>query len=174
MITCLSCGASAEAADRYCATCGEELSAVQRAADDTGTIARFVGPDTGSGPMSSVGAGTRLDLPIGTGVLVVHRGPGEGTEYHLEKPIISIGRSPDSDIFLDDVTVSCRHAELRRGAPGWSVRDSGSLNGTYVNRRRVDDRLLQPGDELQIGKFRFAFLVGMADTGTGAVPHQES
>lgn len=110
--------------------------------------------------MAAVGTGTRPDLPAGLGVLIVHRGPGEGTEFHLAKPVITIGRSPDSDVFLDDVTVSRRHAELRRGAPGWSVRDAGSLNGTYVNRRRIEDRQLQPGDELQIGKFRFVFLMG--------------
>jgi len=158
MNTCSNCGASVDATDRYCATCGDELPTTM--VDDTTSLTAVSGPETGSGPMASVGAGTRLDLPVGMGVLVVHRGPGEGTKYHLDKPIIAIGRSPDSDIFLDDVTVSRRHAELRRGAPGWSVRDTGSLNGTYVNRRRVEDRTLQPGDELQIGKFRFAFLVG--------------
>ena len=158
MNTCSNCGAVGEDTDRFCASCGEEFPA--RLVDDTTSLTAVPGPDTGSGPMSSVGAGTRMDLPAGMGVLVVHRGPGEGTEYQLDKPIISIGRSPDSDIFLDDVTVSRRHAELRRGAPGWSVRDTGSLNGTYVNRRRVEDRTLQPGDEVQIGKFRFAFLLG--------------
>jgi pSer/pThr/pTyr-binding forkhead associated (FHA) protein len=75
---------------------------------------------------------------------------------------MSIGRSPEADIFLDDITVSRRHAELRHGAEGWSLRDAGSLNGTYVNRKRVDDIRLSGGDELQIGKFRFAFLVSDA------------
>ena len=75
---------------------------------------------------------------------------------------MTIGRSPDSDVFLDDVTVSRRHAEFRRGASGWSIRDVDSLNGTYVNRMRVDDHQLRGGDELQIGKFRFVFLVGIA------------
>ena len=158
MNTCSNCGAPVEEADRFCASCGEELAIGMP--DDTTSLTAISGPDTGSGPMARVGAGTRLDLPAGMGVLLVHRGPGEGTEYQLDKPIITIGRSPDSDIFLDDVTVSRRHAELRRGASGWSVRDTGSLNGTYVNRRRVEDRTLQPGDELQIGKFRFVFLVG--------------
>jgi pSer/pThr/pTyr-binding forkhead associated (FHA) protein len=75
--------------------------------------------------------------------------------------VLTVGRAPESDIFLDDVTVSRHHAELRHGAAGWSVRDVGSLNGTYVNRVRVDDQQLVGGDEVQIGKFRFVFLLGL-------------
>ena len=74
---------------------------------------------------------------------------------------MTVGRAPESAIFLDDVTVSRRHAEFRHGAQGWSVRDVGSLNGTYVNRVRVDDQQLHGGDEVQIGKFRFVFLLGL-------------
>ena len=112
--------------------------------------------------MPGVGTGIRSGLPAGAAVLVVHRGPGEGTEFVLDPrtSVVSIGRAEESDIFLDDVTVSRRHAEVRRGAAGWSIQDAGSLNGTYVNRRRVEDRTLSPGDEVQIGKFRFAFLAG--------------
>lgn len=112
--------------------------------------------------MPVLGSGERADLPAGQALLIVLRGPGEGTEFPLSGDLVSIGRAPESEVFLDDVTVSRRHAELRRGAQGWSIRDAGSLNGTYVNRRRVDDSALRPGDELQIGKFRFAFLVGTA------------
>ena len=74
--------------------------------------------------------------------------------------VVGVGRAHESDVFLDDVTVSRRHAEFRRGANGWSVRDVGSLNGIYVNRVRVEDQNLHGGDEVQIGKFRFVFLVG--------------
>jgi len=93
----------------------------------------------------------------------VHRGPSEGSEFLLpaDADVVGVGRSPESEVFLDDVTVSRRHAEFRRGADGWSVRDVGSLNGTYVNRVRVDDQRLNGGDEVQIGKFRFVFLVGV-------------
>lgn len=112
--------------------------------------------------MVAVGSGLRPDLSPGSAVMVVHRGPGEGAEYVLDPrtSVVGIGRAEESDIFLDDVTVSRRHAEIRHGAAGWSIRDTGSLNGTYVNRRRVDDHTLAPGDEVQIGKFRFAFLAG--------------
>ncbi len=72
-----------------------------------------------------------------------------------------MGRAPEAAIFLDDVTVSRHHAEFRHGAEGWSVRDVGSLNGTYVNRVRVEDQHLNGGDEVQIGKFRFVFLLGL-------------
>jgi pSer/pThr/pTyr-binding forkhead associated (FHA) protein len=96
-------------------------------------------------------------------MLIVHRGPGEGAEYPLSKTdgVIVVGRAPEAEVFLDDVTVSRHHAEFRHGASGWSVRDVGSLNGTYVNRVRVDDQQLRGGDEVQIGKFRFIFLVGV-------------
>jgi pSer/pThr/pTyr-binding forkhead associated (FHA) protein len=104
-----------------------------------------------------------LDLPSGTGVLIVHRGPAQGQEFALDpsQGVLLVGRSEDADIFLDDVTVSRHHAEFRHGAEGWSVRDTGSLNGTYVNRERVDDRRLAGGDEIQIGKFRFVLLLGV-------------
>ncbi|MFY9230727.1 MAG: FHA domain-containing protein, partial [Candidatus Nanopelagicales bacterium] len=99
-------------------------------------------------------------------LLVVHRGPGEGQEYVLDaaSDLMTVGRSEDADIFLDDVTVSRHHAEFRHGAEGWSVRDIGSLNGTYVNRVRVEDQQLSGGDEVQIGKFRFVFLLGLEQT----------
>jgi len=100
-------------------------------------------------------------LPVGSALLVVKRGPNAGSRFLLDQASTSAGRHPDSDIFLDDVTVSRRHAEFRHGAQGWSVRDVGSLNGTYVNRVRVDDQQLHGGDEVQIGKFRFVFLLGL-------------
>jgi len=121
------------------------------------------GPPTGSGAMSPVGSGRQFDLPSGSALLVVHRGPGEGTEFVLPATadVVTVGRSPESGIFLDDVTVSRHHAEFRHGAEGWSVQDIGSLNGTYVNRVRVDDQHLGGGDEVQVGKFRFVFLLGL-------------
>jgi pSer/pThr/pTyr-binding forkhead associated (FHA) protein len=90
---------------------------------------------------------------------------GEGASYLLVGDVVTAGREPDSDLFLDDVTVSRQHAELRRMTGGWLLRDVGSLNGTYVNRHRIEEVALAPGDEVQIGKYRFAYLVG-GDTGT--------
>jgi pSer/pThr/pTyr-binding forkhead associated (FHA) protein len=113
--------------------------------------------------MSAVGSGTQFDLPTGSALLVVHRGPGEGSEYVLDEAhgLMTVGRAPEAGIFLDDVTVSRHHAEFQHGVDGWSVRDVGSLNGTYVNRVRVEDQHLAGGDEVQIGKFRFVFLLGL-------------
>jgi pSer/pThr/pTyr-binding forkhead associated (FHA) protein len=90
---------------------------------------------------------------------------GAGASYLLVGDVVTAGREPDSDLFLDDVTVSRQHAELRRMTGGWLLRDVGSLNGTYVNRQRIEEVALAPGDEVQIGKYRFAYLVG-GDTGT--------
>ena len=99
-------------------------------------------------------------LPPGAGLLVVRRGPNAGSRFLLDADVTTAGRHPESDIFLDDVTVSRRHAEFRKTAEGFFVRDVGSLNGTYVNRERIDDSPLQGGDEVQIGKFRLVFLTG--------------
>lgn len=95
------------------------------------------------------------------GTLVVTRGPNAGSRFSLEAPLVTAGRHPDSDIFLDDVTVSRNHVELTRHADGsYTVRDVGSLNGTYLNRDRIDEATLHGGDELQIGKFKLVFLDG--------------
>jgi hypothetical protein len=99
-------------------------------------------------------------LPPGMALLVVRRGPNAGARFLLDHDVTTSGRHPDSDIFLDDVTVSRRHAEFHRGRGGFAVRDVGSLNGTYVNRERVESATLANGDEVQIGKFRLAFVAG--------------
>ena len=102
-------------------------------------------------------------LPAGSALLVVKRGPNAGSRFLLDRSTTSAGRHPDSDIFLDDVTVSRRHAEFRRDAGEFVVVDVGSLNGTYVNREPVDTAVLSTGDEVQIGKFRLVFLTGPRD-----------
>ena len=99
-------------------------------------------------------------LPAGSALLVVKRGPNAGSRFLLDQAITSAGRHPDSDIFLDDVTVSRRHAEFRLENTEFQVVDVGSLNGTYVNREPVDSAVLANGDEVQIGKFRLVFLTG--------------
>jgi pSer/pThr/pTyr-binding forkhead associated (FHA) protein len=100
------------------------------------------------------------DLAPGVGLLVVTRGPNSGSRYSLDEPLVTAGRHPDSDIFLDDITVSRRHAEVRRVDDGYEVADVGSLNGTYLNRERVEKGRLSDGDELQIGTFKLLFLAG--------------
>ncbi len=96
-------------------------------------------------------------LAPGTALLVVQRGPNAGSRYLLEADVTTVGRHPDAIVFLDDVTVSRRHAMFVRDAEGFRVVDVGSLNGTYVNRRRIDDTLLSGGDEVQIGKYRLLY-----------------
>lgn len=99
-------------------------------------------------------------LPEGSALLVVKRGPNAGSRFLLDQETTAAGRHPDSDIFLDDVTVSRRHAEFRRNGDQYEVVDVGSLNGTYVNREPKNSSVLSNGDEIQIGKFRLVFLNG--------------
>jgi pSer/pThr/pTyr-binding forkhead associated (FHA) protein len=99
-------------------------------------------------------------LAPGVGLLVVRHGPETGSSYRLELPSTAIGRHPDSDVFLDDITVSRRHVVIDRSDDGYTMRDVGSLNGTYVNRERVDEARLKYGDEVQIGRYRLSFVVG--------------
>jgi pSer/pThr/pTyr-binding forkhead associated (FHA) protein len=110
-------------------------------------------PEVGTGRVAG-------QLPPGTALLAVRRGPNAGARFLLDHDVTTSGRHPDSDIFLDDVTVSRRHAEFHREAGLFTVRDVGSLNGTYVNRERVESATLSNGDEVQIGKFRLVFIAG--------------
>ncbi|MBP3947539.1 oxoglutarate dehydrogenase inhibitor Odhl [Corynebacterium sp. Marseille-P3884] len=97
-------------------------------------------------------------LPADAALLVVKRGPNAGARFLLDRDITTAGRHPEADIFLDDVTVSRRHAEFRRNDGEFEVVDVGSLNGTYVNREPRNSQTLSTGDEIQIGKFRLVFL----------------
>lgn len=97
-------------------------------------------------------------LGPGSGVLVVRRGPNAGSRFPLNKPVLTAGRLPDSDIFLDDITVSRRHAEFHTEGGQFRVVDLGSLNRTYLNRELVDSAVLAHGDEIQIGRVRLVFL----------------
>ncbi|BCJ38261.1 oxoglutarate dehydrogenase inhibitor [Actinocatenispora thailandica] len=98
--------------------------------------------------------------PAGTALLVTVRGPGLGTRYPVDGPMVTIGRHPESDIRLEDVTVSRRHAQVRVAEGTYTVADLGSLNGTYVNQERIESVVLEDGDEIQIGKFRLMLRVG--------------
>ena len=96
-------------------------------------------------------------LPAGSALLIVQRGPNTGARFLLDPNATNAGRSPKADIFLDDVTVSRKHCQFIADNGGHIVRDSGSLNGTYVNRERVDQARLSAGDEVQIGKYRLTY-----------------
>jgi pSer/pThr/pTyr-binding forkhead associated (FHA) protein len=132
--------------------------------EDTGDAtsrfhADFLGEfDASATSTAEAGLGEVQGLPSGSALLVVKRGPTSGSRFLLDQPVTSAGRHPDSDIYLDDVTVSRRHAEFRRERGEFQIVDTSSLNGTYVNRIPVDSAMLANGDEIQIGKFRLVFL----------------
>ena len=105
------------------------------------------------------------EFPATMAMVVVKRGPNAGSKFMLDADVTRAGRHPNSDIFLDDITVSRRHAEIVRSGDGFVLRDVGSLNGTYLNRERIEEAKLSNGDELQIGKFKLVFFSGSAGEG---------
>ncbi|MCZ9292976.1 oxoglutarate dehydrogenase inhibitor Odhl [Corynebacterium meitnerae] len=115
-----------------------------------------------TGATASENIGGVEGLPEGAALLVVKRGPNAGARFLLDQDTTTAGRHPEADIFLDDVTVSRRHAEFRRNAGEFEVVDVGSLNGTYVNREPRNSQTLSTGDEVQIGKFRLVFIADNA------------
>jgi len=127
--------------------------------ETTATFPRIVVPEDGPVPvaLSPEDAAAVAALPLGSALLIVQRGAIPGERFLLDADKTIAGRSTRTDILLDDVTVSRRHAEFIREAGRFTVRDAGSLNGTYVNRQRVDEAALTTGDEVQIGKFRMSF-----------------
>lgn len=101
------------------------------------------------------------NLPAGSAMLLVQRGPDAGARFLLDSDLVTVGRHPESDIFLDDISVSRRHATFGRNEGGYAVVDLGSLNGTYINRDRIDSEItLSGGDEVQIGKYRLIYFAG--------------
>jgi len=166
-VFCTQCGHQNPADSRFCARCGAALTAAgragERSAEQTSTLSlsALESLETETGEEEGVPADVPVDsLPAGSALLVVRRGPNAGSRFLLDKDVTTVGRHPESDIFLDDVTVSRRHAEFTRVGHGFSVRDVGSLNGTYLNRERIDDAPLTSGDEVQVGKFRLVYLTG--------------
>lgn len=151
-VFCNQCGHRNPSGANFCSSCGAALAPV---GDET-TIT-FMPVDTAGEVGEEELTVTIEELPEGTGTLVVKRGPNAGSKFLLEAEVTRVGRHPDSDIFLDDITVSRRHAEIVRRGGGFAVRDVGSLNGTYLNRQRVEEAPLANGDELQIGKFRLVY-----------------
>jgi pSer/pThr/pTyr-binding forkhead associated (FHA) protein len=102
-------------------------------------------------------------LPSGNALLIVRRGPNKGSRFLLDSDVITVGRHPNADIFLDDVTVSRRHAEIKRANGKFTVTDLASLNGTYYEGSRVDVQTLVDGSELQVGKYHFTFYASKRD-----------
>jgi hypothetical protein len=149
---CPECGfANAEGAN-YCQRCGAFLAQSEASPGDT-TATYKVGE---TGEIEEV----RLDEIVARGAaLVIRAGGGRaGESFALDGDRLSVGRRPDADIFLDDITVSRDHAILVRRGSEYYLDDCGSLNGTYVNRRRIESHRLADGDELQVGKYKLAFL----------------
>jgi pSer/pThr/pTyr-binding forkhead associated (FHA) protein len=168
---CTACGKQNPDDARFCSQCGTRLAsadspaASEPAGESTATIALGLGgekADTSDRQLNAVDAAAVDALPSGHALLVVQRGPGSGSRFLLDADVVTAGRHPDSEIFLDDVTVSRRHAEFHRTGDTFTVSDVGSLNGTYVNRDRIDRVQLKDGDEVQIGKYRLVFFSGHA------------
>jgi len=177
-VYCTQCGHANPADARFCANCGTQLT------KSTPPPAEQVGETTSTISLSKIQEmddagqqGAEVEeapdpamvevLPPGAALLVVKRGPNAGSRFLLDSDLTTAGRHPESDIFLDDVTVSRRHVEFYRRGASFTVRDVGSLNGTYVNRERIEEAPLSGGDEVQIGKFRLVFLTGPRVAGDG-------
>lgn len=141
-MVCTRCGHRNDSVARFCSSCGAPLSSADPHGDATAELPAMT------------------PAPTGGAVLHVLRGPNAGSTYLLTAASTSIGRHPDSEIFLDDITVSRRHSCIDRADDGFTIRDVGSLNGTYVNRERVETRVLADGDEVQVGRFHLAFHLG--------------
>jgi pSer/pThr/pTyr-binding forkhead associated (FHA) protein len=151
---CTNCGHKNPEGANFCSSCGAPLT--EGGSDSTIT---FMAPEMEAELDAEIHVSPE-ELEGGRGVLIVKRGPNAGSKFFLDADVTQVGRHPDSDIFLDDITVSRRHAELRRGPAEFTLADVGSLNGTYVNRERVEEARLRSGDEIQIGKFKLVFLTG--------------
>ncbi|MFM7719421.1 MAG: FHA domain-containing protein [Actinomycetota bacterium] len=151
MNPCTRCGHRNDDADRFCGNCGEQLR------EDTAGIT----------PVEQEGSGAAFPFPgepLGPGqaLLLVRNGAAAGSTFLLARDVTTLGRDPGSDVFLDDVTVSRKHAEVRRHPDGFYVHDLGSLNGTYVNRERVEITKLASGDEVHVGRYRLVAFVADA------------
>ncbi len=186
---CTACGHQNPDDARFCAQCGTRVAGAAEPSNDPTPQAAGSGEGDGettatitlgsTGSHAAPGAGPSAEakndtsdklrpvdaaavdaLPPGHALLVVQKGPSSGSRFLLDSDKVEAGRHPDSDIFLDDVTVSRRHAVFHREQGSFTVADVGSLNGTYVNRDRIEQVRLGDGDEVQIGKYRLVFFSG--------------
>lgn len=163
---CVRCGQPVDPGDRFCSACGFPVPA-QDEGEPTGTVVVEVS-DTGPVPIVEGLAG----LEPGMTVIVMQRGPEVGQRFELAGERMTVGRSADSDVMLDDLTVSRHHAQFQVTEHGWDLVDLGSLNGTYVNRELIERVALTSGDMIQIGKFRMQYLRApeFGDAGPTPVP----
>ena len=165
---CTHCGHANPAGANFCANCGRPLTAGEtttgalRVEDHDGDVHEHGDHthDLGHDVLDAKALVGELDA--GTALLVAARGSNRGARFLLDRDVVTVGRHPDSDIFLDDITVSRRHAEFRRDGGRFWIHDVGSLNGTYVNGVRADDQPVATGDEVQIGKFKLVAFVADA------------
>ena len=150
---CPECGFANAVGANYCQRCGAFLATSEQTGGSDATATYRIGETGEIEPIE-------LEDVVARGAaLVIRSGGGRtGESFVVDGEKLTIGRRPDSDIFLDDVTVSRRHAEFRREGAGYAVHDVGSLNGTYVNRERIESHRLEDGDELQVGKYKLAYL----------------
>ena len=153
-VFCNRCGHRNPPASGFCSACGSVLDLVD---DRTITLAKVDPLQDAPGAADDVTVNLG-DIAVGEAILVVRGGDDEGEHFGLRTQVTTVGRHPESDIVLDDITVSRRHSEVRLVNGRYVVSDAGSLNGTYVNQHRVDSAVLEQGDELQVGKFRLVFL----------------
>jgi len=153
MMFCPACGKSNPDKSAYCSQCGAYLGSMNQEGDTTITFT----PVEAEVEQEEVVLVPEEELSAGAAMLVIKRGPSAGTRFLLTKETTTAGRHPESDVFLDDITVSRRHAEIQRAGSAFRIVDMGSLNGTYVNKSRVEETDLESGDEIQIGKFRLIF-----------------
>lgn len=153
-VFCNRCGHRNIGESFFCSSCGATLEV---RGDRTLVISKVdpgqdaLGPD--DNPHVDLGS-----LPRHAATLMVRSGPQAGERFLLDAVVTRLGRHSDSEISLDDISVSRRHAEIERQPSEYVLRDAGSLNGTYVNQKRVDSVVLQQGDEILIGRFRMIFL----------------
>jgi hypothetical protein len=158
VVFCHNCGHRNPEGVNFCSSCGHAL--LTEGDEATITLHATDEADSEDEPPEV----ELVEVPRGAGVLVVTRGPNIGARYLLGDDVVKAGRHPESDIFLDDITVSRRHVEISpKDGGSYVLRDVGSLNGTYVNRERIDEAQLAPGDEVQIGKFKLVYLVAGAE-----------
>ena len=155
-VFCQKCGHRNASDSFFCSSCG---SALEVDGDKTVVIAKVDQLQDALGPQDNATIDLRT-LPKSSATLMVRSGPQAGERFVLDTSMTRLGRHPDSEISLDDISVSRRHAEIERHGQEYVLRDSGSLNGTYVNQMRIDDFALEQGDELQVGKYRMVFFNG--------------
>lgn len=154
---CPRCGSTVSEGSSFCSHCGAPLGEESCSGESTVGLP-VIEPEAEEEEIEI----TPPEEPLAKGkaMLIIKKGPDAGMNFTLDRDLIVIGRHPESDIFLDDITVSRRHAEIRREGDSFVITDTGSLNGTYLNRERIESAPLSNGDEIQVGKFKLLFLKG--------------